>query len=90
MANLIVSVTAFVALMATLCYAVPDLVFKNKDGADAEAQFGKSLFGDITEFASNDLSADLTAVDGITNGVLGNFKYFGNEENGISFENIKV
>ena len=93
MANLIVSVITSVALMATLCYAVPNLVFKNENGATNEAKFGKSRFVTVpTAFASNNLSSDLTEVDGITKDVLSNFKYFG--ENGenekMTFENIQV
>ena len=60
MANLIVSVITSVALMATLCYAVPNLVFKDVNGANDKAQFGEPLrFAKLNTFASNELSADL-------------------------------
>ena len=84
------TVTVCLALLATLCHGVPDLVFKNNNGADDGAKFGDSLFTPTpTEFAENFLSVNLK--DHIDSGMLDKFKYFGeNDPNKVSFNNARV
>ena len=88
MASGAVTVAACVALLATLCHGVPDLVFKNNNGANDDAKYGDSLFTSIpTKFANNNMSAGLN----IEGGILNKFRYFPDRRNRAeSFIDVRV
>ena len=72
------AVFALLVVLIPLSRAVPDLLFRDKDGTTNVLKFGERILrrnGNV--FARNNIHAPLTENNAIPQNVLGRFRYFG-------------